>query len=761
MKQIIQNLRNGETRVVELPALMCGRGMVKIKTRKSLISAGTERMLVEFSKGGLIAKAKAQPEKVKQVLDKIKTDGLMPTLETVFKRLDEPLPLGYCNVGEVIEVGDDVNEFKIGDRVASNGPHAEIVCVPKHLCARIPENVSDDQAAFTVIGSIGLQCVRLAQPTFGEKFVLVGAGLIGLVVVQLLRASGCEVLAIDLNDQRLELAKHYGAETCNSGYGDPVAVAGAWTEGVGVDGVIITASAKTDEIVHQAAEMCRKRGRIVLVGVVGLNLRRSDFYEKELTFQVSCSYGPGRYDDIYEQKGRDYPIGFVRWTEQRNFQAVLGAMAGGGLDVSSLITDRFPLAEAEVAYEKISNNSSAIGIILQYQDCVEKALTISFARNVSKPAGKCVAAMIGSGNYAKMTMGPGLAKTDARMKYVSARTNAAAAAHLAQKYRFENATTDLDQILTDPEVNAVFITTSHNSHARLACRSLEAGKHTFVEKPLCLTVEELEEIKKVRRSEGEKVGGLAGEKIKDETIRKLEDGSSLSSNHLNISTFPQLMVGFNRRFSPHVRKIKELLSGRGEPLAMHFACNAGIIPPDVWVHDPEIGGGRIIGEACHFIDLLSYIGGSRIVSVSSAQMGKGVAIKEDKMAILLTFEDGSIGTVNYFANGSKRYPKEILEIYSEGRILRLDNFRKLEGFGFKGFRKFKTRTMDKGHQAEFQTFVNSVSEGGESLIPFSELVNTTLASFAVVTSARESRMINLSDEYGNLISAGSITTVSN
>jgi len=727
MKQILQNLRSGITNLVEVPTPNVSYNMLLIKTRRTLISAGTERMLVEFSKGGLVAKAKAQPEKVKQVLDKIKTEGLMPTIETVFKRLDEPMPLGYCNVGEVIEVGSGVSDFKIGDRLAGNGPHAEIVSVPKHLCAKVPENVSDEQAAFTVLGSIGLQGVRLAQPELGEKFVVIGAGLVGLMVVQLLRASGCEVLAVDVNEQRLELAKGYGAKVCNSGSGDPVAVAGAWTQGVGVDGVLITASARTDDIVHQAAEMCRKRGRIILVGVVGLNLRRSDFYQKELTFQVSCSYGPGRYDDAYEQKGQDYPIGFVRWTEQRNFQAVLGAMANGQLDVSSLITDRFPLVEAAGAYDKISNDPSALGIILEYPEAVDRYRTVSYAADSSKSAGKCVAAMIGAGNFAKMTMGPALAKTSARLKYVSARTNAAGASHIAKKYGFENATTDLDQIWKDPEVNTVFISTSHNSHAGLVCAALKAGKHTFVEKPLCLYPDELKEIQSLYSA--------------------LNTPSSALSHQ---SSVPSLMVGFNRRFSPHVKKIKDLLKDRGEPLAMHFSCNAGIIPPNVWVHDPEVGGGRIIGEACHFIDLLSYIAGSRIVSVSAAQMGKNVAVKEDKMAMVLSFEDGSIGTVNYFGNGSKGYPKERLEVYSDGRILRLDNFRKLEGYGFKGFRKFNTRSMDKGHQNQFQAFIDRVSEGGEPLITFDELINVTLASFAAVTSAREGRMVHLEDEYGRL-----------
>ena len=497
--------------------------------------------------------------------------------------------------------------------------------------------------------------------------------------------------------------------------GDPIAAAQAWTSGAGVDAVIITASAKTDEIVHQAAEMCRKRGRIVLVGVVGLNLRRADFYEKELSFQVSCSYGAGRYDDAYEQKGRDYPIGYVRWTEQRNFEAVLGAMASGQLVVDSLITDRIPLADAAEAYDKILNDPATLGVILEYPDAVQSERTVAIASRASKPADKVVAAMIGAGNFAKMTMGPALAKTRARLKYVSELTNAAAARHIAQKYGFENATTDGDAVWNDPQLNTVFIATGHASHAALVCKGIESGKHVFVEKPLAMNV--------------------------DETARIIETAGAHPDLHL--------MVGFNRRFSPHLEKIKQLLSGRSQPLAMHFACNAGIIPPDVWVHDPEVGGGRIVGEACHFMDLLAYIADSPIVSVASAQMEQGVAVKEDKMSIVLSFEDGSVGTVNYFGNGHKAYPKETIEVYSEGRILRLDNFRRLDAWGFSGFRRMKTK-LDKGHQAEFDQFIDRIAVGGKPLIPLDQLVNATLASFAAMTSAAEQRTICLAEEYANL-----------
>jgi hypothetical protein len=733
LKQILQNLRSGETKLADIPSPSCSKTNLKIRTTHSLISAGTERMLVEFSKGGLLSKAKAQPDKVKQVLDKIKTDGLMPTVETVFKRLDEPLPLGYCNVGQVIEVGSGVSGFKIGDMVASNGPHAEVVCVPQNLCAKIPEHVSAEQATFTVLGSIGLQGVRLAKPTLGEKFVVYGAGLIGLVTVQLLRASGCEVLAIDLSDDRLKMAESFGAQICNGGQGDPVAVAGSWTEGAGVDGVIITASAKTDTIVHQAAEMCRKRGRIVLVGVVGLNLRRSDFYEKEITFQVSCSYGAGRYDNAYEQKGQDYPLGYVRWTEQRNFQAILGAMASGQLDVSPLITDRLPFEDAQKAYAKISADSSTLGVVLEYSGQPETSQTVTITQKPSKPESACVAAMIGAGNFAKMTMGPALSKTRARLKYVSARTNSAAATHIAEKYHFENATTDTDAIWNDEQVNTVFITTGHNSHAALVKKALESGKHTFVEKPLCLTKEELTSIVETYNT-------ISSFSSRSPVSSLPSSSSGLPSPS---SRLPSLMIGFNRRFSPHIQKIKQLLAGRGEPLAMNFTCNAGIIPPDVWVHDSEVGGGRIIGEACHFIDLLSYIAESPVASVAAFQMEKGVAVQEDKMSIVLRFEDGSIGTVNYFGNGSKQYPKETMEIFSDGRVLRMDNFRKTEGYGFGKFKSFKTRAQDKGHGVQFGAFVDRVTQGGEPLISMNELVNVTLASFAAVASANEGRMVHL------------------
>lgn len=720
MKQLIQNLKTGSTEIMEVPAPAVTPGQVLVCTARTLVSTGTERMLIDFGKAGWIEKARQQPEKVKQVLDKIGTEGLMPTWQDVSNKLDEPLPLGYCNVGIVAQVtdqGTNMMALKVGDRIVSNGPHAEVVSVPRNLCAKIPDGVADEEAAFTVMGAIALQGLRLAAPTFGERFIVFGLGLVGLLSVQFLRANGCSVLAVDVNATRLRLASSFGAETVNLAAGaDPVKTALVWSGGNGVDGAIIAASAKGDEIVHQAASACRKRGRIVLVGVVDLNLQRSDFYKKELTFQVSSSYGPGRYDVKYEQAGQDYPIGFVRWTAQRNLEAVLDAMRTGQLKVNELITHRIPFADAPHAYNTILFDPEALGIILKYPAQADRTPTINIAPSKSHPAGKCVIALIGAGNYSKMTLAPALANTPARLKYVSARTNGVAAAHLARKYGFGHATTDLDAILADPTINTVFIATNHNSHPDLVCKFLEAGKHVFVEKPLAIGIDGLKQV-------------IA-----------------------TVETHPQqhLMVGFNRRFSPLGQKMKTLLAGRSEPVALTMTINAGFVPADVWVHDPEKGGGRIIGEACHFIDLMVYLTGCKVVSVTAMQMGGQIPIREDKMAMLLSFEDGSIGTVNYFANGNKAYPKETLEVYSEGRIMKLDNFRRVAGYGFRNFRKFSAWQLNKGHRAAVAAFVDLVERGGEWLIPFSEIVNVTLASFAAAASAREGRQIVLGKEYGEL-----------
>jgi predicted dehydrogenase/threonine dehydrogenase-like Zn-dependent dehydrogenase len=670
-------------------------------------------MLIEFGKANPIEKARQQPEKVKQVIDKIGTDGLLPTLEAVQSKLDRDLPMGYSNAGVVLEVGAGVEGFKIGDRVVSNGYHAEVVCVPKNLCAKIPDRVSDEAAAFTVIGAIALQGIRLAQPTLGETFVVTGLGLIGLLAVQLLIAQGCRVIGIDFDAQKLELAKQFGADVINLAKGeDPIAIATALCDGRGVDGVIITAATKSNEPMHQAAQMCRKRGRIILVGVVGLELNRADFYEKELTFQVSCSYGPGRYDSNYEQKGQDYPLGFVRWTEQRNFEAILATMAAKKIDTDALISHRFELSQALDAYELLNSKEPYLGILLEYPQAQTneelRLTTLTFKPPTSTTATKqCAIGFIGAGNYASRVLIPAFQQTSAILKNI-ATDGGVSGVYSAKKFGFEQTTTDTESLIQDPNINTIVIATRHNSHAEFVCKAIELGKHVFVEKPLAISSSQLLSIQSSYQS-------------------ALDKGFS-----------PVLMVGFNRRFAPQIIKIKELLDREQAPKSMIMTVNAGDIPPDSWVQDPSVGGGRVIGEACHFIDLLRFIAASPIVNVQTTVMGENpaVAIKDDKVSFTLSFADGSFGTVHYLANGHKSFPKERLEIFCGGKILQLDNFRKLQGYGFSNFNNLNLWNQDKGQNACAAAFVKAIEMDGKQLISWGELWEVAQTSITVAETAR-------------------------
>jgi predicted dehydrogenase/threonine dehydrogenase-like Zn-dependent dehydrogenase len=698
MKQILQSLKTGATEVADVPCPTVRPGHLLIRSSRTLVSGGTERMLVDFGKAGWIEKARQQPEKVSMVLNKIRTDGLLPTLEAVFNKLDQPLPLGYCNIGCVIETGADVTSFAVGDRVVSNGKHAEVVSVPKNLCARVPEGVTDDEAAFTVLGAISLQGIRLSQPTLGEAIAVTGLGLIGLMTVQLLRAHGCRVLGIDFDADKLALARKFGAEVVNLAAGeDPVASALTFSRNRGVDAVIITASTRSNEPVHQAARMCRKRGRIVLVGVTGLELSRTEFYEKELSFQVSCSYGPGRYDSNYEEKGQDYPVGFVRWTEQRNLEAVLDMMASGRIDVTPLISHRFAIDEAAQAYELVSSAASSLGIMFDYRPVgVESAQTATrrTVRLAPPTVGRVACAFIGSGNYATAVLIPSFKAAGVRLKVVAS-SGGVSGVHAGRKFGFEETTTETETVFADPQVNVVVVATRHDSHARFACRALAMGKHVFVEKPLCLTSDEIAEI---------------------ERVASASTGS--------------LMVGFNRRFAPHIQRIKALLAGVREPKAFVMTVNAGAIPPEHWTQDNSIGGGRIIGEACHFIDLLRFLAGAPLVSWHRMDMA---SLSGDTFALQLRFADGSIGTVNYLANGNKTFPKERLEVFCSGRVLQLDNFRRLTGFGWAAFKKQRLWRQDKGQKACAAAFVRSVEQGSQAPIPFNELIEVSRAAIEIAT----------------------------
>jgi predicted dehydrogenase/threonine dehydrogenase-like Zn-dependent dehydrogenase len=706
MKQIIQDIKNGNTILEEVPVPSVKSGQVLIETTRSLVSLGTERMLVEFGKANYFQKAKQQPDKVKEVLNKVKTDGLKPTMNAVFNKLGQPLPLGYCNVGKVIAVGKGVEDLKVGDRVASNGNHAEYVSVPKNLVAKIPDNVKDEEAAFTVIGAIGLQGIRLINPTFGETVVVVGLGLIGLMTVQLLKANGCRVIGFDFDQAKVDLANSFGILAVNPGEGvDQVKYVQSLTANVGADAVIITASNESNEIISQAAKMSRKKGRIVLVGVIGLDISRADFFEKELSFQVSCSYGPGRYDEQYEQKGEDYPIGYVRWTEKRNFEAILQAISNQSIDVLSLITERVPLANFENIYGNMTGSKS-IASILEYPEKKEEIKRVISVTSNKFEGQKGVLGIIGAGNFTSAMILPSLKKCNAAVKYIAS-SGGLSGTTLAKKFGISNSTTDYTSILKDDSVDLVLVTTRHNLHAKMVAEVLEADKHVFVEKPLALNKQELNSILNVFQRHNKTV-----------------------------------TVGFNRRFAPLARKMKSLLGKSDTPINIVATMNAGAIPPSVWVHDMEIGGGRIIGEACHYIDLCSYLAGSKVISVCMNAMGTNPEENTDNASILLKYENGSNAVINYFANGSKSYSKERVEVYHQERTLVMDNWRKLKGFGFRGFSSASSR-QDKGHFNQFSLLVDAVKKGGEPIIPMDEIVNATLASFAAIDSLKAGKWINI------------------
>jgi len=698
---------SGETSLVTAPAPQAKSGNLLIHTTTSLISTGTERMLVEFGQANFLQKARKQPDKVKMVLDKVKTDGLATTIDAVKSKLDQPLPLGYCNVGVIAETGHGCNDFKQGDRVVSNGPHADVVRVPKNLCAKIPDNVTDEEASFVVLGSIGLQGIRLANPSLGECFVVTGVGLIGLMTVQLLIANGCRVLAIDYDQSKLELAKQFGADICNPGKGeDPVNVGLAFSRGKGVDGVIITASTASNDPVSQAAKMSRKRGRIILVGVVGLELSRADFYEKELSFQVSCSYGPGRYEPDYEDKGNDYPIGFVRWSEQRNFEAILDMLSSGKLDVKALVSHRYSFNDALDGYAVLTNDKSALGIILEYPAMIAEELSsnvIELNSFIPPSAAEPVVGFVGAGNYASRVLIPAFKEAGGVLHTLSTSGGVNSVVH-GSKNEFHMASTDTDAMLKNQEINTIAVVTQHNSHAGFVAQALAEGKNVFVEKPLAINAEQLEKVKKAYNDQLE-----AGENAR-------------------------LMVGFNRRFAPQIQKMKELLSSVSEPKSFIMTMNAGDIPADHWTQDINVGGGRIIGEACHFVDLMRFLAGSKIVSVQARRMGDtdSVAITEDKAAIILGFADGSFGTIHYYANGAASFPKERIEVFVAGKTLQLDNFRKLKGFGWKDFTKMNLWQQDKGQKACAKAFLDAIAQGKPAPISAEEIFEVASVTIDIV-----------------------------
>ena len=704
MKQIIQDLRTGKTMLENIPVPQIKEGHVLIQTKNSLVSLGTEKMLVNFGKASYIDKARQQPEKVKQVLNKIKTDGLQPTIEAVFRKLNEPLPLGYCNSGVVIGVGKGVDNITIGDRVVSNGNHAEIVNVPKNLVAKIPDNVSYEEASFTVVGAIGLQGIRLLKPTFGETIVVTGLGLIGLISAQILKANGCNVIGIDFDETKLQLAKNWGISTINPKEMDVVKTVEELTAGIGCDGVLITASSTAENIINESAEMCRKRGRVVLVGVIGLSLNRSVFYDKEITFQVSCSYGPGRYDNNYENKGLDYPIGFVRWTEKRNFEALLNSLSKKSISVNELITEKVSIDDYEIIYDNLSKKGS-IASILEYNTESNQLDSIVRINSKSYEPSKGEIGILGAGNFTSAMIAPILSKLQAPVKYIAS-SNGLSGTLLGKKYGFKYSTTSYKDILEDQEVAGVLITTRHNLHAKQVVQGLKSSKHVFVEKPLVINLEELELVTEAYNSSKKSI-----------------------------------LVGFNRRFSPFSIAAKKVIGENPGAINVIATMNSGEIPKNHWTQDMEIGGGRIIGEACHYIDIISFFTSSKVKSVLLSSSGIQPEENTDNASILLKYENGSIGVINYFSNGHKSYPKERIEVYQSGNNLIIDNFKKIEFYGFKS-KNFKGN-QDKGHFNQFKKWSQFLEEGGDEIIPYESLYNTSRTALCAIESLKNNSWVNV------------------
>lgn len=708
MKQILQSFKTGEIWLAEVPAPLCRAKGVVVKTAASFVSAGTERMLAEFAKKGLVGKALQMPDQVKKVIRKMKTEGVFATLEKVQAKLDQPISLGYSSAGVVVEVGHDSGDLKVGDRVACGGAgfanHAEFNYVPKNLVVKIPEGVSFEDASCATVGSIALQGVRQCEVRLGESVAVIGLGLMGILAVQMLKTSGCRVIGFDPNAARCALARELG---CDKAVSDNlVGEAMTFSGGYGVDAVLITAATHSDEPVTVAAEIAKKKGCVVATGLVGMNLPRDLYYKKEIDFRLSCSYGPGRYDPVYEEQGVDYPFGYVRWTEQRNMAAFLQLVAEGKVTPSRLVTHRFGFDDALDAYQVLLGikKEPYLGIVLGYGDDVvakgasatkEMSRRVDF--RVAPKEGKVGISFIGAGNFAKAVLLPTLKKVkDASLRVVSTATGMSAA-DTAKKYGFSAAATDQGEALTDAETDLVFVTTRHDMHAAQVRVALEAGKYVFTEKPLAIT-------------EGQ---------------------------FATIPVSGKIMVGFNRRFSPHAKLIKDYFAKRTLPLVMHYRVNAGAIPRDVWIQDPAVGGGRMIGEGCHFIDFMQYVCGAPIVKVQAMciQTANTAETPEDSVSVNLQFADGSVGTLEYVALGDTTLSKEVCEIHGEGSTAVMDNFCKTVCSGKLGRRKLKGR-QQKGFSEELAATIRTVQAGEKMPISWDEIANVTKTTFAVLRALK-------------------------
>jgi len=716
MKQVLQDPRSGEVEVAEVPAPQLLPGCLLVRIAASLVSAGTERASSEFASKNLVQKAQARPDLVREVLNKFRRDGLLSTLQAVRTRLDQLTALGYSSAGTVVAVGEGVTDISVGDRVACAGAgyavHAEVACVPRLLCAKLPDGgaqISLDEAAFTTVGAVALHGIRVAEVKLGEVVGVIGLGLLGQLTVQMLKAAGCRVLGMDIDPERAQLALGSGAVAATSSPSEFQELCLQHTHGFGVDAVLITAETASSAPVNLAGQVARDRAIVAAVGTVGMEIERKAYYEKELDFRISRSYGPGRYDAVYEQKGRDYPIGYVRWTETRNMDGFLRLLADGKLDVKSLITHRVPVAEADRAYNIIRGKSREpfLGVIFTYPQDSEiserVALKSALSANAPPVQGTVAVGVLGAGGFAVGTLLPAM-KQIPGVEFVAC--CAATGAHgrsAGDKFGFRYCTTNEQQVLQDASVNTVVIATRHHLHARQVLAALAARKNVFCEKPLCLTEEELAQI----------VGALHGFAAEPQ---------------------PLLMVGFNRRFAPMALQMKQFLN-LGEPLVMHYRVNAGFIPADHWVHDPEQGGGRIRGEVCHFVDFLTFLAGATPVSVEAQPLPNSGRYSDDNVVVSLRFENGSLGTIHYVANGDKSFSKERLEVFGAGAVAVLDDFRRLELVRSGRSQVVRSRLkQDKGHLSEWKAFAESIRTGKPAPIPISEVVASTLATLRTARS---------------------------
>jgi len=714
LKQLTQQLKSGELTIQELPWPVVGSGMVLIRNHYSLISAGTEGSTVSTARKSLIGKAKERPQQARQVLDTLKKQGPVQTYRAVMKKLDAYSPLGYSSAGEVIEVGRDVQEFVVGDKVACGGAgyanHAEIVCVPRNLCVKLQEDANLKKACYNTLGAIALQGIRQADLRLGESCAVIGLGLLGQLTCLMLRTGGIRTFGIDINQNAIETASKHCCDHAwirsSPGLASKIE---SQTNGLGVDAVIITAGTSSLDPINCAGRLARKRGRVIVVGAVPTGFDRDPYwYKKELELRMSCSYGPGRYDPEYEEKGIDYPPAYVRWTEKRNMQAFQALIHSGRINIDYLTTHEFTLEQAPQAYDMIVSRSEPFLVIVLKYD-IDKPITQGCIEvRSAKPAGKVNIAFIGAGNYAQQNLLPNIPQSDGDVTCVGILDNSGTTAkRVAEKFNFQFCTSEPKDIFENDAINTVFVATRHNSHAEYVKSALRAGKHVFVEKPLCLNKEDLAEIEELYTS---------------------PDNSC------------QLMVGFNRRFAPHAIELKKQLDG--SPVSMLYRVNAGSIPSDSWIQDKEIGGGRIVGEACHFIDFLTWLCGALPKQVHAVATPDPHGLN-DTVSINLQFANGSIGSINYFANGSKELPKEYIEVYSSGLTGIVKDFKELQIHSTGKLRRKKSLTQNKGQPNMLRAFIKNIKEGGVPLIPADDIFTATRATFAVLESLGTHQAISL------------------